>query len=505
MYTSSGILCRENRIECQPSGLKPVLIMLALAVFAILVSCATPGKEAPPEKGPGGTGSPVESTAPVVREPDIPAELPVETGTQGVLTRIARLLSERKYAEALGLFDEIDPADAEIIEIQLIKASLYNSAGESGKARDIANGILANQPENIDALLTLSASAAVEGKDREQRTILERLIKIDPKNVKALCDLGYIALRAKSLRTAANYFDQALAADKTSGEALIGRAIIYRYNRDSQKSEQLLNQAINLYPQWASPLHERARLYKGAGFNRDALADFDAAKKLEPNNYWISVDRGMILFDMNRKQDALEEFSRAVALDPDNFLAYVYTAGLKDDSGDYDGAEKDFTMIAKLKPEYYFAFEGLGILKMKKHDWVGARDAFLSAYRYAPKEYGYALLAAVNWMRSGRIGDPKQFLAQVLRTAPRDTADWYILRLYHDLSGDLDIALRIEKEVNFDNKSRMLFYLANYYDIRGNKNLADKYFLQVQELNRQGIPEWRLNEWFIEQRGLNPF
>jgi hypothetical protein len=51
----------------------------------------------------------------------------------------------------------------------------------------------------------------------------------------------------------------------------------------------------------------------------------------------------------------------------------------------------------------------------------------------------------------------------------------------------------------------MLYYLANYYDIRGNKNLADKYFLQVRDLNQKAVVEWRLNEWTLEQRNLKAF
>jgi hypothetical protein len=108
-------------------------------------------------------------------------------------------------------------------------------------------------------------------------------------------------------------------------------------------------------------------------------------------------------------------------------------------------------------------------------------------------------------MRAGRISDPKQFLAQALRSAPRESVDWYLLRLFHDLSGDLDIAMRIDREKSPDSKARMLFYLANYYDIRGNKNLADRYFIQMQELNMKAIPEWRINEWFVEERGLKIF
>ena len=425
-----------------------------------------------------------------------------ESNLEAVLNEVSQHLARRNYSSALELFDKLSPQDAEKTEILIMRSSILNLAGKTAEAKKIANNIIAKEPENVDALMILADAAAREGKDRDRRNFLERVIKADSKNTRALTDLGNINLGSRNLKAAAGYFDRALAAEANNGEALVGRAMIYRYNRDSKMSEQLLNLAVKEHPQWARPLHERARLYKGAGYLRDALEDLDAAKKLEPDNYWIAMDRGLVLMDMNRKQDALEEFSNAIKIAPNNFIAYVYTAGIKDEAGDYAGAEYDYTRLTKLNPEYYFAFEGLGMLKMKDKKWAEARDAFLNAYKQAPREYSYALLAAVNWMRAGKITDPKQFLAQVLRTAPRDSIEYAMLKLFHDLSGDMDVVVRVENERNLYTKSRMVFYLACYYDIRGNKTLADKYYMMVQEIDIAASVEWRLNEWILAEKGL---
>ena len=48
----------------------------------------------------------------------------------------------------------------------------------------------------------------------------------------------------------------------------------------------------------------------------------------------------------------------------------------------------------------------------------------------------------------------------------------------------------------------MLYYLASYYDVRGNKSLADRYYLSVQDQNASGSVEWRLNEMALAERGL---
>jgi tetratricopeptide (TPR) repeat protein len=423
--------------------------------------------------------------------------------TESILTEISHLMARREYLAALELFDNISDSVIHTPEIQLLRASLLNSAGRSADARAIASGIASRDPQNIDALLVLASSASLEGKEREQRTLLERVVSIDPKNLNAITDLGYIALRAQSLKAAAGQFEKALAIDGDYHEALVGRAIVYRYTHDPRKSEQLLNRAIRQNPQWAAPFHERARLYKGAGFLQDALNDLDTAKRLEPNNYWVRVDRASALIELNRKPEALEELDYAVMLDPDGFLAYVYRAGIRDEAGDYRGAEQDYAVIMRLKPEYYFAAEGLGVIKMRNNQYIEARDAFLAAYKQAPKEFRYAMLAAINWMKGGRVNDPKQFLAQVLRTVPRDSPDWHILRLYHDLSGDGDVADKISREQNLDAKSRMLFYIAQYYDARGNISLANKFFLEVKDMNRPYAIEWKINEFMLKERGLN--
>jgi tetratricopeptide (TPR) repeat protein len=473
----------------------PAALLLLAALLTGLGACGSAPK--------GAAGKPPETAASAKpgRPPEGPPE-PEKTDAQSVLTRVAELLGRGDFSGALALFDIIDPAEAAAPAVRLLKASILNSAGRPGEAKTIAEEILAGEPEHTEALFVLAAAEAASGREREQRAILERIIRIDPVNVGALVDLGDIALGTRSLRTAASYYDRALKAEPGNGDALVGRARVYRYDKNPKNAEQLLNQAIRLYPRWASPRHERARLYRGAGYAREALADLDAAKGLEPGNYWIAVDRGNTLIDLGRKPEALEEFNRAIGIDPETFIAYVYSAGIKDESGDYEGAEKDYAALIKLKPEYYFAFEGLGILKMRNHRWAEARDAFLEAYRQAPAEQGYALLAAMNWMRAGRINDPRQFLEQALRKVERESLDWYMLRLYHDLTGDNDVAIRIDREKNLDYKARMLYYLASYYDIRGNRTLADKYFIQVKELDRRGIPEWRLHEWIVEERNL---
>ncbi|MDR2397683.1 MAG: tetratricopeptide repeat protein [Spirochaetaceae bacterium] len=422
----------------------------------------------------------------------------------GILISLSERLEAQDYTGALALFEELPPAQRESALFQGLYASILNLAGHTREARLIIQKVLTVEPNNTEALWALAAIEAAAGKERERRGVLEKILKIDPVHVPALLSLGTIYLESRSWRTAASYFDRVLEVEAENGEALVGRAQVFRYTKEPGKAEALLNRAIAQFPEWSKPRIERARLYRNAHYLTRALADLDVAKRMEADDYWVAIDRGGVLMDLDRKAEAVQEYERAIALDGENFLAYVYSAGLKDDLKDYEGAEQAYRAVIRLKPDYYFAFEGLGILAMRKGQWAAARDAFLEAYKRAPKEPVYALLGGMSWMRAGKATDPelKQFLQKALRGTPRDSLDWAMLRLYHDLTGDGDLINRLDKEKDPDTQARMYYYLANYYDIRGIKTLADTYFIQVKKLNQMRNLEWRLNEWAFEQRNL---
>ena len=427
--------------------------------------------------------------------------------TELILTQIAELLSTSEFDKAIALFDEIPAPDRDNAQLLLLKASVMSSAGKNNEARVVTETVLAKEPENTGALFVLAAIESASGRQRQQQTALEKIIAIEPENAEALIALGNLSLQARAVRPAASYFHRVLTSDGQNAEALIGLSRAFRMNREWDQAEILLNSVVELHPEMVEAWNERARFYWGRENLKGALQDLDEAKKLSPNDYWIAIDRGTLLLEMNRKEDALLEFNWAISINPNEYRAYAYTSGLKDDLGDHEGAENDYTILAGLKPDYYFAFEGLGLHKMRKGNWAEARDAFAQAYRYAPDEHLYALLSAINWMRAEELSSPRAYLAQVLNKARRNTLEWYMIRLFHDLTarnylGENDMASRLDRETDITLKARMLFYMALYYDVRGNTALANKYFLLVNELDRKAIPEWRLNDWILTDRNL---
>ena len=482
--------------------------LLAMVCVTGFISCNS--GPAPEMKQPDAAVE-YHDVLPFAVEPAALVAKPEPAGTNILLLLASDFLEKGDYNAALASFGRIDQDDAAKTEIALLRASVLISAGRSTEARTIVNEILKDNPANIPALLVLSSVEESQNRNKEQRAVLEKILSLEPDNVTALVSMGKLMVRSSAVKQAGPYFDRALAKDPVNGEALLGRAWVYRNTHEPKKAEELLNRAIELYPEWGRAFQEPGRLYKSAGFTDRALSDLNRAKDLDENNYFIACDRADALKNLNRKQEALAEYNRAVSINPEYFLAYVFSSVLKEDLGDYDGALGDYKKLALLNPDYYFAFEGLGMHLMRLSRWLEAKDAFVEAYRRAAIKNGransadeamYMLLAAVCALHGGKRKDAEPFLDEALRKVPRDSMEYRMLRLFRDWSGDTDIAGSIDKEKNPLVKSRMLFYLAHYYDIRGNKNLAKKFFLEIRDLDAKETIEWRINEWSLEAGGL---
>ena len=110
-----------------------------------------------------------------------------------------------------------------------------------------------------------------------------------------------------------------------------------------------------------------------------ALADFNRAIKLSPNDAVAYYNRAHAKRLKKDAAGALADCTRAIELDPKFGEAYFERGTLKGRSKDVDGAIADFTRAIELKPNYALAYYNRGIARKAKGDKAGADADFKSA------------------------------------------------------------------------------------------------------------------------------
>jgi tetratricopeptide (TPR) repeat protein len=92
-------------------------------------------------------------------------------------------------------------------------------------------------------------------------------------------------------------------------------------------------------PNW---YFSRGIVYTHKKMYKEALADFDAAIKLNPTVDGYFEDRGYALLGLGRTGEAMESFKKAAELNPSNFSSYYAMGMAQSDEGELKEAVGSF-------------------------------------------------------------------------------------------------------------------------------------------------------------------
>jgi tetratricopeptide (TPR) repeat protein len=132
---------------------------------------------------------------------------------------------------------------------------------------------------------------------------------------------GQELARAGKAEEALAEFDQALALDPYSTEALYGRGLIYQAQNRHEQAIEDFTAANGLAPQHAAPLLARAHSYLALDKAKEAAADLDEAVQADPNSAQAWTARGQAYEHLGDKAKAASSYSRAIALRPQDEAA----------------------------------------------------------------------------------------------------------------------------------------------------------------------------------------
>jgi tetratricopeptide (TPR) repeat protein len=98
--------------------------------------------------------------------------------------------------------------------------------------------------------------------------------------------------------------------------------------------------------------------------DRQAIKDYNAALKLNPDLVEIYSKRGMLKARIEDIRGAYRDFDKMIQINPEHIFAYSNRGSAKASLGDYQGALDDINKAIEINPEYMFTYINLGGVKM---------------------------------------------------------------------------------------------------------------------------------------------
>ncbi len=139
------------------------------------------------------------------------------------------------------------------------------------------------------------------------------------------------------------------------------------------------NHALALDPNDEKAYYNRGNVYHNQGQDDRALADYNHALALDPNDENAYVNRGTVYHDHGQDNQALEDFNHALDLDPNDENAYYNRGAVYQRQGQDDLALADYNHALALDPNDENAYVNRGAVYQRQ----GQDDRALEDYNHA--------------------------------------------------------------------------------------------------------------------------
>ncbi len=151
--------------------------------------------------------------------------------------------------------------------------------------------------------------------DRLISTNLEK-VKINPKDPKALTDLGWSYFQKGDYNQALTYYKQALDQDKNYYPAHLNKGLTFQQVKKYDMAIEAFKTAISLSPKSAI-----ARINLGAVYNQskkyqEAEAELKAADQASPGNVEIMYQLGFAYEGLQKYKEAFDQYTAALRYNP---------------------------------------------------------------------------------------------------------------------------------------------------------------------------------------------
>jgi len=198
----------------------------------------------------------------------------------------------------------------------------------------------------------------------DARRLFEQAVRLDPTYASAYAALGntYNSAAASgwtefsddAVQRAESLGEKAIGLDKDNAEAHRLLSDVYLYRRQFDLAMSEINRTIEINPSDAAGYSYRGGLLVTLGRSREAIQDFEIAKRLNPVLVSsLAAPVGWAYYLQRRYQDAITNFSDGARMDPNGFVNHAGLAASYAQLGRKDEAARAAADVLRTWPFFH--------------------------------------------------------------------------------------------------------------------------------------------------------
>jgi tetratricopeptide (TPR) repeat protein len=255
------------------------------------------------------------------------------------------------------------PAAAQIPTISIEQALPMCKNSRDANAIPACTGILnmkgLTAPQQSEILHARGLAYAARGQAAPAMTDFNAAVKLTPRNAVLINDRGFLSASLNKLDAAIGDFTTASTLNPSFVDPAYNLGLAYYYKGDMTRAITLYDRVVALRPAAFNALGNRC-LAKARvqGQVRAALADCDAALKIQPQHAMNLAIRGLVRLKAGDAAGARADSDAAIKLDPNFGWPYYVRGAIRKMQNDAAGAQQDVaraqaldkTIVTRLAP-----------------------------------------------------------------------------------------------------------------------------------------------------------
>jgi putative PEP-CTERM system TPR-repeat lipoprotein len=270
-------------------------------------------------------------------------------------------------------------------------------------------------------LVSLAEALQLQGKNKQILDEIDAPQSLDASDRARLISFrgdGWLA--ETKLDKARTEYEHALAIDDRSASAKLGLARVAFANKELDRAEQLVAEAIDSEPDLAKLWSFRAELEKAKGEAEKAEVSYGRAIELRHINYADRANRALLRVQLNKLDGAKEDVEQIKKNAPNYFMGHYADGIVKLAEKKYPEAQAAFDESLRLNDRFGLTFYFLAASHFYQNHLEQA-DAALARFlaEFPGSVKGHQVMALVKF-REKDFAAAKKFLVPVMRSMPTD-------------------------------------------------------------------------------------
>jgi tetratricopeptide (TPR) repeat protein len=414
------------------------------------------------------------------------------------------LIAERKgdLATALQDYQKASEMDPQAIEVYRDLAQLNLRTGHTEAALHAAMRVKDLAPTESSSFLFLGHVYIARGDLSMAAQEYEKALQLDPRNLKALENLGnyYSALNTKK---ALEYYKRYLEIEPHDAEIFFQMGFLYQKSGDTPAAINAFKKSIEYDPQQVASHLALAELFELKKSTAAAIEQYQECVKLDSRNPAFSARLGHIYFDNKQWDAAAVQFEKAQTLEPQDATNPYYLARIAEEKGDWVKAATLAERAYQLSHDVQF-LPLLSYYLTMQHRTKEAVVWLEKAIKAEPNSPNAQLFLGMDYLELDQPKKARDVLEKAVAAHPQDTQLRFQLGIAYDRLGEFEKA---EREFNLvlkmDPKNApALNYLGYSFAERGIRlEEGEAHLLKAVKIDPQNGAYWDSLGWIRYKLG----